>query len=321
MGCASSVNVQIEENTDNRKILANDKEVGTIKKNDNNEKIDEKSEENQDEDYLEMPTIKQSKNENTDSKTFVNSNTNTNKISSKHNLKINDKYYNSQSTNFKYLKDNKINLVKSNPIMKDNKNKIDEKNKNKFIPLKHPLDESSENKTSELSKLKNLNISEEKEKLNDKNITNTNKNNDINVMSSIEERINNYNGMNNNNNYGDEDEDGVNMGNNGDGEDDDMCNFGQSMDFDKIKNKKNEDENESKEICVIFEIQSTGVKYNININENVKLIELIELFKKKLHLSSFEKPEFVFNTVFLVDFEKKISEYKIGDNSKINVFI
>ena len=208
--------------------------------------------------------------------------------------------------------------------MKDNNNKLDEKNKNKFIPLKHPLDESSENKTSELSKLKNLNISEEKEKLKDnlKNKNINNKNNDINVMSSIEERINNYNGMNNNNNYEDEDEDGVNMGNNGDG-DDDMCNFGQSMDFDKIKNKNknNENEDESKEICVIFEIQSTGVKYNININENVKLIELIELFKKKIHLSSFEKPEFVFNTVFLVDFEKKISDYKIGDNSKINVFI
>ena len=139
-------------------------------------------------------------------------------------------------------------------------------------------------------------------------------------MSSIEERINNFNGVNNKN-YEDEDQDGVNIGNNGDG-DDDMCNFGQSMDFDKIKNKKNnENENESKEICVIFEIQSTGVKYNININENVKLFDLIELFKKKIHLSSFEKPEFVFNTVFLVDFEKKISEYKIGDNSKINVFI
>ena len=325
MGCASSVNVQIEENTDNRKILVDGKEVGNIKKNNNNEKKEEKSEENQDEDYIEMPTIKQSKNDNTESKTFVNSNTN--KISGKHNIKINDKYYNSQSTNFKYLKDNKINLVKSNPIMKDKDNKIDEKNKNKFIPLKHPLDISSENRISELSKLKNLNISVEKEKLNDnikdKNINNINKNNDINVMSSIEERINNYNGVNNNNHYEDEEEDGVNMGNNGNGDvDDDMCNFGQSMDFDKIKNKKNnEDENETKEICVIFEIQSTGVKYNININENVKLIELIELFKKKINLSSFEKPEFVFNTVFLVDFEKKISEYKIRDNSKINVFI
>ena len=319
MGCASSVNVQIEENKDKKKILANGKEVGTIKNINNNEKIEEKSEENQDEDYIDMATIKQSKNENTESKTFNNSNMN--KISDKHNIKINDKYYNSQSTNFKYLKDNKINLIKSNPIMKDNNNKLDGKNQNKFIPLKHPLDISSENKTSELSKLKNLNISEEKEKLKD-NISDKNdaNNNNINVMSSIEERINNYNGIKNNN-YEDEDEDGVNIGNNGEGDDDDMCNFGQSMDFNKIKNKNNKNEDESKEICVIFEIQSTGVKYNININENVKLIELIELFKKKIHLSSFEKPEFVFNTVFLVDFEKKISEYKIGDNSKINVFI
>ena len=318
MGCASSVNVQIEENTDNRKIFANGKEEENFKNSNNNEKMDEKSEENQDEDYLEMPTIKQSKNENSQSKTFINSNTN--KPSNKQNIKINDNYYNSQSTNFKYLKDNKINLLKSNTIMKNN-NINDEKNNNKFIPLKHPLDMSSENKSSELSKLKNLNISEEKEKLkdnvNDKNNA-INKNN-INVMNSIEERINNFNGINNNK-YGDEDKDGVNIGNNGDG-DDDMCNFGQSMDFDNIKNKNNGHESESKEISVIFEIQSTGVKYNININDTAKLIELIELFKKKIHLSSFEKPEFVFNTVFLVDNEKKISEYKIGDNSKINVFI
>ena len=318
MGCTSSVNVQIEENTDNRKIFANGKEEENFKNSNNNEKMDEKSEENQDEDYLEMPTIKQSKNENSQSKTFINSNTN--KPSNKQNIKINDNYYNSQSTNFKYLKDNKINLLKSNTIMKNN-NINDEKNNNKFIPLKHPLDMSSENKSSELSKLKNLNISEEKEKLkdnvNDKNNA-INKNN-INVMNSIEERINNFNGINNNK-YGDEDKDGVNIGNNGDG-DDDMCNFGQSMDFDNIKNKNNGNESESKEISVIFEIQSTGVKYNININDTAKLIELIELFKKKIHLSSFEKPEFVFNTVFLVDNEKKISEYKIGDNSKINVFI
>jgi len=108
----------------------------------------------------------------------------------------------------------------------------------------------------------------------------------------------------------------------GEGENDDMCNFGKSIDLDKINNKnKNKKENKNKEICVIFEIQSTGIKYNININENVKLIELIELFKKKIELTSFEKPEFVFNDVFLVDYEKPISDYKIGDNSKINVFI
>ena len=32
MGCVSSVNIQIEEDKDNRKLLANGKEVGSIKK-------------------------------------------------------------------------------------------------------------------------------------------------------------------------------------------------------------------------------------------------------------------------------------------------
>ena len=71
----------------------------------------------------------------------------------------------------------------------------------------------------------------------------------------------------------------------------------------------------------VLYLKSTGVKYNLNINKNSKLIDLIELFKKKIKLSAFEKPEFFFNTVFLVDFEKPISDYKITDNSKINVFI
>ena len=122
MGCASSVNVQIEEGKDNRKVLANGKEVGNIKKSSNNEKIEERSEENKDEDYLEMPSIKQSKNENTDSKTFnTNANTNIKKIDIK-NIKINN--YN-QSTNFKYLKDNKITIIKSNPLIKDIKKEKD----------------------------------------------------------------------------------------------------------------------------------------------------------------------------------------------------
>ena len=74
MGCASSVNVQIEENKDNRKIISNGKEVGSIKKtnngkdNNNNDKIEEKSEENHDEDYLQMPSIKKTNNENSQSK-------------------------------------------------------------------------------------------------------------------------------------------------------------------------------------------------------------------------------------------------------------
>ena len=313
MGCASSVNVQIEDNIDSRKILTNGKEIGNIKLN-NNDKLEEKFEEILDEKYLDEPTIKQSNNE--ENKTISN----TNKISNKQNIRINDNYYN-KSTNFKYLKETKINLIKSIPLMKDN-NKAKEKVKNKYIPLKHPLDISSEKNNSEFNKLKKLNISEEKEKENDNKEGkdfNHNKNNNE-LMNSIEERINNYNGSNNNNlNYGDDD--GINMGNCEVEDNDDMCNFGQSMDFDNLKNKENQDVNEVKEICVIFEIQSTGVKYYINIKENVKLLELIELFKKKIQISTFEKPEFVFNTIFLVDFEKPIVDYKICDNSKINVFI
>ena len=304
MGCASSVNIQIEENNDNRKLIANGKEVGSIKRN-QNEKIGKNPVENKNEDYLDLPTIKQSQNENTDSKILTNS-----KNLNANNIKINNKY--NQSTNFKYLKETKINLIKSNPVIKENKN--EEQNQNKYIPLKHPLDLSLEKKNSSL---KNLKISEEIEK-NDENAKKVNYNNNIDVMNSMEERINNY--KRNDHNYNDDEEDGVNIGNyDGDGDNDDMCNFGQSMDFDKMKNKGNE--NQSQEICVIFEIQSTGVKYNINIRENVKLNELIELFKKKIKLSSFEKPEFVFNEVFLVDFEKPISDYKIKDNSKIVVFI
>ena len=304
MGCASSVNIQIEEDKDNRKLLANGKEVGTIKKY-QNEDEEKKSKESKDEDYMDLTTIKQS-NENTNSKILTNS-----KNLNAHNIKINNNY--NQSTNFKYLKENKINLIKSNPVIKDNKN--EENNKYKFIPLRHPLDISSEKKNSSL---KNLNISEEREKNNENENKKINKN-DIDVMNSMEERINNYHG--NNNNYNEyEEEDGVNMGNyDGDGDNYDICNFGQSMDLDKMK--KNRNDNQSKEICVIFEIQSTGVKYSININENVKLNELIELFKKKIKISSFEKPDFLFNEVFMVDFEKPISDYKIKDNSKIVVFL
>ena len=113
MGCASSVNVQIEDSKDNRKIISDGKEIGTIKKDNNNDRIEEKEEENQDEDYLEMPTVKQSKNENTQSKTIAN----INNLPNIHNIRINDNFYNNQSMNYKYLKDNKMNLIKSNPII------------------------------------------------------------------------------------------------------------------------------------------------------------------------------------------------------------
>ena len=282
MGCTSSADVKIEEDTDNRKISSNGKEVINIKKN-NIEKKDEKSEENKEEEYLELP----SKTENTQSKTNTKM-----KIKIKensqikiNNIKINDKYYNNQSTNFKYLKDDKaFNLVKSDQI---SRNKNEDSNQNKYISLRHPLDSSLDNNEPINKNLGNINISNEKEN-------------------------------NKNNNYGD-DEDGVNMGNFEEDNNDDMCNIGQSVDLDKVKNNKKQNENE--EISIIFEMQTTGVKYNINFNKNITLFELIEIFKKKVKLSPFEKPEFVFNDVFLVDFDKPISYYNINNNSKINVYL
>lgn len=282
MGCASSVNVKIEEDTDNRKILADGKEVGKIKK-DKKEKNEEKSEENKEEEYLELP----SKTENTQSKTNTKMKYKIKENSQIkiNNIKINDKYYNNQSTNFKYLKDDKaFNLIKSDQI---SQNKNEDNNQNKYISLRHPLDSSMDNNQSKNKNLGNINISNEKEN-------------------------------NKNNNYGD-DEDGVNMGNFEEDNNDDMCNLGQSVDLDKAKNNKKQNENE--EISIVFEMQTTGVKYNINFNKNITLLELIEIFKKKVKLSPFEKPEFVFNDVFLVDFDKPISYYKINNSSKINVYL
>jgi len=282
MGCASSVNVKIEEDTDNRKILADGKEVGKIKK-DKKEKNEEKSEENKEEEYLELP----SKTENTQSKTNTKMKYKIKENSQIkiNNIKINDKYYNNQSTNFKYMKDDKaFNLMKSDQI---NQNKNEDNNQNKYISLRHPLDSSMNNNQSKNKNLGNINISNEKEN-------------------------------NKNNNYGD-DEGGVNMGNFEEDNNDDMCNLGQSVDLDKAKNNKKQNENE--EISIVFEMQTTGVKYNINFNKNITLLELIEIFKKKVKLSPFEKPEFVFNDVFLVDFDKPISYYKINNSSKINVYL
>ena len=45
------------------------------------------------------------------------------------------------------------------------------------------------------------------------------------------------------------------------------------------------------------------------------------MFKKKINLSSFEHPEFMFNGVYLIDFDKPIEEYNIINKSKINVYI
>jgi uncharacterized protein with PQ loop repeat len=74
-------------------------------------------------------------------------------------------------------------------------------------------------------------------------------------------------------------------------------------------------------INVIFEIQSSGEKHNFNIRQDIKFNDLVEMFKNKIELSPFEKPEFMLNGVYLIDYDKSIKEYNITDKSKINVFI
>lgn len=296
MGCTSSVNIRIEEDGDNRKILANGKEVGNKRKI----RID-KIEEHSNEDNYEA-SLNDDQRESNQNKTKTDTND-----FKKNN--ISDNLYNNQSINFKYLRENKpINMIKSNQI---NGNKKDIDYQYKFISIKHPIDISSE-----FSDSKSNQINTNKE--NENNVDNQNKNDNFEVMNSMEERINNFNGNNDGDNY---DEDGVNQDSYGAGDNDDMCNLGMSMDITKTKNNNNKKDDENKEICVIFEIQSTGVKHNIKVNQNIKLFELIETFKKTVKFSSFEKPEFVFNDIFLIDYDKPIFEYKIINNSKINVYV
>ena len=206
-----------------------------------------------------------------------------------------------QSTNFKYMKNDLLNTNQKNnysTVFNQNKEISEEE---KYILIKHPLDNNFE--------IKDMEINQIKSNTNEKQIPKID-NNKIEVNNSIEERINNFN-------YEDE-EDAVNMG--GAGEDDDMCNLGLSTENSPYKKrKKNEKENE--EINITFEIQATGQKVIIKTIKDIKLIDLIELFRKKMKLSSFEKPEFVFNAVFLIDSDKPISDYNINDGDKINVFI
>jgi len=260
MGCASSVNVKIIEDGENKKIIANDKKIN----------CDNKLKSNEDKIFT---NIKKESNDN------------------------DDNFYNNQSTNFKYSKKTKtINLIKSKQI----KNDIQEKGKNgnKYIEIKHPLDKSSETNND----INNKNNQEER----------YNTLNDMKISKDIGNEVDNYITKNNL-----EDEDYVNYENYRDA--DDICNIGQSKDFDLIKKNNKNDLDE--DISVIFTVQSTGVKYQININKNCKLIELIDEFKKKVKLSSFERPEFVFNNIYLIDNDKLISDYNIIDKSKINVFL
>ena len=284
------MNVQIKEDKDDRVIKVNVNRVNKAntdtKKSDNNEK--------EKEDYLDIESGKNNPNGNTDCKTIINNN-----ISSIHKMNINKNLYNYKSTNYKFSKEEQKNLHKSNPVFNMNKQKESYNNMD-FIELKHPLDNSS---------------SEEENANKNQNQNTVNKEN-INVSNSMEERINNFkNNLNEINEH--IEEDGVNMGNYRDEENDEMVNFGQSMTNDKI----NEAINEQKEICVIFEIQSTGERHYINTKKDIKFNDLVEIFKNKIDLSPFEKPEFMFNGVYLIDYDKPISEYNINDKSKINVYI
>ena len=284
------MNVQIKEDKDDRVIKVNVNRVNKAntdtKKSDNNEK--------EKEDYLDIESGKNNPNGNTDCKTIINNN-----ISSIHKMNINRNLYNYKSTNYKFSKEEQKNLHKSNPVFNMNKQKESYNNMD-FIELKHPLDNSS-------SEDENANKNQNQNTVNKEN---------INVSNSMEERINNFkNNLNEINEH--IEEDGVNTGNYRDEENDDMVNFGQSMTNDKI----NEGINEQKEICVIFEIQSTGERHNINTKKDIKFNDLVEIFKNKIDLSPFEKPEFMFNGVYLIDYDKPISEYNINDKSKINVYI
>ena len=287
MGCNTSVNIQTKEDKDDRIIKINENKENKTTKNENKENDNDNNKDNGE--YLDIESIKKIENGNTDCKTIVNNN-----VSKIHNLNINKNLYNYKSTNFKYLKDEQQNLHKSN-LLKDNKKEISYNNTD-FIALKHPLDNSSDN------------IDEQEQQ----NQVTTKKEN-INVTTSMEQRINNYkSGINEQ-----IEEDEVNMGNYKDDENDDMCNFGQSIDDKKV----NEVMNNQKEITIIFDIQSTGEKYNIKANQGIKLNDLIEKFKKTIDLSSFERPEFMHNGVYLIDYDKSIEDYNITDKSKINVYI
>ena len=283
MGCNTSMNVQTKEDKDDRIIKVNVNKGNKIKidnkKSDNND--------NDDEDCLDVESDRKNQNGNTDCKTIINNNT-----SGIQNMNINKNLYNYKSTNYKYLKDEQKDLHKSNPILNMNK-KEESLNNIDYIELKHPLDKSSSENENE-----NRNIIKKE---------------NINVSSSMEERIKNYKNYDNEN----VEEDCINMGNSRDEDNDDMVNFGQSMANEKI----NEITKEQKEICIIFEIQSTGERHNINTKKEIKLYDLIEKFKNTIDMSPFEKPEFMFNGVYLIDYDKSIAEYNINDKSKINVYI
>lgn len=334
MGCTSSVNVRTDENAEKKEdgIIVNGKHLKISeqnipdKANKNCSKIEEQSEENQEDSHMTnvMSLPKSS-----------------NKQEPKNKKK--KKKNNNQSTNFQFQRDICSGLQKSNQTenLEQNRNKTDEtnsKSQSKCIVIHHPLD-NLEDKEIDINQYKNLNINDEmdvKEDINsnnnigvkeennyqnnaDHNKISNNFNNKIEVTNSIEGRINEWNGPKEKNGDGD-DEDMMNYGGM---EDDDMCNLGQSVEIKKgqNKNKKIEEDIKDKEIIIIFEIQSSNEKYHIKADPSIKLFDLIEKFKKKINLPSYERPEFVFNTEYLIDLDKPISDYKIKNESQINVFI
>ena len=306
MGCTSDNNIQVEENTNSNKQNNPDSNVSAskkIKSNDknlnNNLKINECIEENPEEEDISHFTHINNNNE-TNSKSKEQ---NSNNIFFNYDRNNNINYKINQSTNFKYMKNNLVNANQKNNYSTVF-NQTQEKTKDKFIMIKHPLDNSLDDKEIEIHQIKSYTNEKQFQKNDDDN-------NKIEVNNSIEERINNFN-------Y-EEEEDGVNMGGMG-GDDDDMCNLGLSTEV-KTDKKNNKNEIDNKDINILFEIQATSQKINIKAARDIKLIDLIELFRKKMKLSPFEKPEFVFNTVFLIDSDKPISDYNINDGDKINVFI
>ena len=164
MGCNSSINVQTNEDKDNRIIKVNNKNEINPKNHKDIEKDDIEQDNNE---YLDIESAKKIQNGNTDIKSIVN-----NDISDIHKMNINKNLYNYKSTNFNYQKEKRNNLHKSNPILNENK-KEELYNNTDYIALKHPLDNSSDD------------VEEQQNQI-------TNKKEIVNVTTSMEERINNY---------------------------------------------------------------------------------------------------------------------------------
>lgn len=303
MGCASNSDIQVKEDKNvNQKNNPDSINKNKLDNNNNNQKLNECIEEKSEEEKTRSININNNNETNSKNKTK-----NFNNIISNYDRNYIINYKTNQSTNFKYLKNGLISSnQRNNYSTVFNQNK--EKTNDKFIIIKHPLDNCFEDKEIEIHQIQSYVNEKQDEKKN---------NNNIEVNNSFEEKINNFNHEEKINNFNEDEDDMINMGGEV-GDDDDMCNLGLSTEINPAKKKF---EKEKKEINITFEIQATGQKIILKTDKNIKLIDLIELFRKKMKLSSFERPEFVFNGVYLIDSDKPISDYKIEDGNKINVFI